>query len=76
VTAPAWRTRTAPTLQPEELLKPAEAAAAFGVIVRTVGRWNQEGRLPCIRLPGGHRRYRAADVRQLLAERTQEKGTP
>lgn len=68
-------TRTPPTLRAEPLLTPAEAAAWFRVEVRTVARWAQEGRLGCIRVGRGHRRYRAADVTALLAA-TEEATTP
>jgi len=48
-------------------MKLAEVAAAFRVHTRTIIRWTDTGRLPCYRTPGGHRRFRAADIRALLA---------
>jgi len=48
------------------LMSPAEVAAAFGVDPKTVTRWAKAGKLPCIRTPGGHRRYRREDVEALL----------
>lgn len=38
----------------------------FRVDPKTVGRWALSGLLPSVRTPGGHRRYREADVRALL----------
>lgn len=48
------------------LLTPAEVAALFRVAPKTVTRWAQSGKLASIRTLGGHRRYRASDVRALL----------
>ncbi len=50
------------------LMTPAEVAALFGVDPKTVQRWAKTGRLSSIKTPGGHRRYRAAEVYALLAE--------
>ncbi len=52
--------------EPEQLLTPAEVAAMFRVDPKTVTRWAQAGKLNAIRTLGGHRRYREAEVRQLL----------
>lgn len=49
-----------------ELLTPAEVAALFRVDPKTVTRWAKAGKLTSIRTLGGHRRYRAAEVRALL----------
>ncbi len=50
----------------EVLLTPAEVAALFRVDRATVTRWSSEGKLPCIKLPSGHRRYRETDVNAIL----------
>jgi excisionase family DNA binding protein len=50
----------------ERMLTPAEVAAAFSVDPRTVIRWAKSGRLHPVRTPGGHRRYREVQVRDLL----------
>lgn len=39
-----------------------EAAELLQVTGRTVTRWADDGRLPCSRTFGGHRRYLLADV--------------
>ncbi len=54
------------TFGPTTLLTPGEVARLFRVDPKTVTRWGKAGRLACIRTPGGHRRYRAADVVRLL----------
>jgi excisionase family DNA binding protein len=50
----------------DDLLKPGEVAALLRVSLDTVRRYGDAGDLPCITLPGGHRRYRRADVDALL----------
>jgi excisionase family DNA binding protein len=55
-------------LEQHDLLTPGEVAALFSVDPRTVTRWAAAGRLPYIRTPGGHRRYREDHVRALLAQ--------
>jgi excisionase family DNA binding protein len=52
--------------QSEELMTPAEVAAAFSVDPKTVTRWARDGKLESVRTPGGHRRYRASQVRQMV----------
>lgn len=54
------------TVTPEPLLTPAEVAKLFRVDPKTVTRWAASGRLTSIRTPGGHRRFREAEVRALL----------
>lgn len=51
-------------------LKPADVAAMFSVNPKTVARWSTAGILQSIRTPGGHRRYREADVVALLNNRS------
>ena len=58
---------TARTDEVETLLTPAEVAALFRVDPKTVTRWAKAGKLSSIRTLGGHRRYREAEVRSLLA---------
>jgi excisionase family DNA binding protein len=40
----------------------AEASEVVGVHATTLRRWADAGSLPCFRTPGGHRRFRAADL--------------
>lgn len=50
----------------DELLTPSEVAKMFRVDPKTVTRWAKAGKLSSIRTLGGHRRYRALEVQQLL----------
>ena len=49
-------------------LHPAEVADILHVSPKTVSRWAKEGKLPFLKTLGGHRRYPAADIRQLADE--------
>jgi len=50
-----------------ELLTPAEVAQMFRVSPKTVTRWARSGRISAVRTLGGHRRFRADEIRGLLA---------
>ena len=52
--------------QPEALLTPSEVAQLFRVNPKTVTRWARSGKIAAIRTLGGHRRFRASEVRQHL----------
>ena len=58
----------------ERLLTPAEVAELFKVNPLSVTRWANQGRIGSIRTPGGHTRYKEAEVLRLLHEATQEAG--
>ena len=60
------------------LLTPGEVATLFRVDPKTVTRWAASGRISSIRTPGGHRRFREAEVRELLEgnETTAETSSP
>ena len=51
-----------------ELLTPAEVAAMFRVNPKTVTRWARAGQLSVVRTLGGHRRFRASEIRRSLEE--------
>ena len=53
---------------PDALLTHAEVAALFRVNPKTVTRWARAGKITAIRTLGGHRRFRASEIRQYLAE--------
>jgi len=57
-------------IETDNLLTPSEVAQMFRVDPKTVTRWAKAGKLSTIRTLGGHRRYKEAEVRALLA------GTP
>jgi excisionase family DNA binding protein len=66
--APRDDTHDAARDAPEELLTPSEVAAMFRVNPKTVTRWHRTGKVSAIRTLGGHRRFRASEIRRLLAE--------
>jgi excisionase family DNA binding protein len=49
-------------------LRTAEVANILYVSPKTVSRWAKEGKLPSLKTLGGHRRYPAAEIRQLADE--------
>ena len=59
----------------EALLTPSEVARLFRVDPKTVTRWARSGKLTATRTLGGHRRYHAAEVRQLLLVPRQQERT-
>ena len=52
-------------------LRSAQVAAILQVSPKTVARWAKEGRLPCQRTLGGHRRYPEPAIRDLAASLTE-----
>lgn len=57
---------------PETLLTPSEVAAMFRVNPKTVTRWARAGKLTAIRTLGGHRRFKASEIRRCLEELSTE----
>jgi excisionase family DNA binding protein len=53
-------------LNDDPLLTCAEVAQMFRVDPKTVSRWAAAGRLPSIKTPGGHVRFRRSAVEPLL----------
>ena len=56
-------------MQPRDddaLLTPSEVAAMFRVNPKTVTRWARSGKISAIRTLGGHRRFRASEIRRFL----------
>ena len=60
---------------PEERRRPAsepdwltlgQAAKYLGVAQSTIRKWSDQGRVPAFYTPGGHRRYRRADLDTFL----------
>ena len=51
-----------------ELLTPGEVAELFRVNPKTVTRWARSGKISAVRTLGGHRRFRASEVREFLEQ--------
>lgn len=54
---------------PEQLLTPTEVADLLNISTKTLARWTDEERVPVVVLPMGRRRYRPADVADLMSAR-------
>jgi excisionase family DNA binding protein len=52
----------------DRLLTPGEVADIFRVDPKTVTRWAKAGKFKRIRTPGGHGRFREAEIRAKLEE--------
>jgi excisionase family DNA binding protein len=52
----------------EQLLTPGEVAEIFRVNAKTVTRWSRTGKISAIKTMGGHRRFRASEIRKFIEE--------
>ena len=55
-----------------EFLLPKEVAAMLHVSPKTVARWASQRKLPYVKTLGGHRRFPAADIRDLVRRLAEE----
>ena len=62
----AIMTETITAIDNVRLLTPGEVARLFSVDPKTVTKWADSGRLPCIRTLGGQRRYREDTILAIL----------
>lgn len=51
----------------DSYLAPGQAARILGVSPKTVVRWANDGRIPCLVTLGGHRRFRADVIAAVAA---------
>jgi excisionase family DNA binding protein len=51
-----------------EYIFPSEAAQVLHVSAKTVTRWANEGRIPCVITLGGHRRFLRSDIEAVAAQ--------
>ncbi len=51
-----------PGLAETKFLSRGQAAERLGVPPRTIHQWACDGKLPCVRTFGGHRRFAVADI--------------
>lgn len=69
-----------PDPHPDPILTPTEVAALFRVSPKTVSRWAKAGKIVALRTLGGHRRFRASEVRRAIeagdASRRATEGQP
>lgn len=63
--------RLAPNSEPLDWMTLSQAAQALGIHPSTLRRWADQGEIPCVRTPGGHRRFRGSDLRRFLDARTE-----
>jgi excisionase family DNA binding protein len=61
-----------PSPQAPSYLRAAQVANILYVSPKTVSRWAKEGKLPFLKTLGGHRRYPAAEIRELAEELREE----
>ncbi|MFA5891385.1 MAG: helix-turn-helix domain-containing protein [Actinomycetota bacterium] len=52
----------------EKYLRTSEVAGRLHVSPKTIARWAKEGRLPYLATLGGHRRFPASTIEQLVAD--------
>ena len=50
-----------------------EASRLLGVTVRTIQRWDKEGKIRCVRTVGGKRRVPESEVRRILGIREERR---
>jgi len=50
----------------EKLLTTGQACEILNVSRWTLKKWDESGKLPCIRTQGGHRRWRQSDINRLM----------
>lgn len=67
---------TSPGRQEDALLSVSTAARLLGVSASSLRAWAAEGKVPHLRTPGGHRRFRRSDLDGWLAERGAELPRP
>lgn len=56
-----------PTFQADSLLTSYQVGSILQVNPSSINKWVKDGRIPAFRTPGGHRRFRAADVVAFLS---------
>lgn len=56
-----------------EAMTPREVADLFSVDPKTVTRWAKQGKLPCFKTLGGHRRYPREEIMRLVRVSREQK---
>jgi excisionase family DNA binding protein len=60
----------------KDVLSTIEAARLTGIAPSSVKRWADQGLLPCVRTPGGHRRYDRLALEEFLRSRSRAASGP
>ena len=55
----------------DEWVSLSKAASLLGIHSTTLRRWADDGQIPFMLTPGGHRRFSLADINQFAANRRQ-----
>jgi putative resolvase len=45
-----------------------EASKLLGVCIKTIRRWDDDGKIHCYRTPGGHRRFAIIEIERIISE--------
>jgi len=54
------------TAQPQaEVMSPGRAAAALGISIETLRRWEKAGKIAAFRTPGGQRRFDRSEIERV-----------
>jgi excisionase family DNA binding protein len=64
-----------PAVLEGQMLRTSDVATLFEVSERTVSEWAKRGQIPSVRTPGGHRRYPADGIKQILEETRRDEGS-
>jgi excisionase family DNA binding protein len=72
----AGRGRGAARATGPAFLRTGEVAGLLRVSLRTVDRWAEQGKLPCLRTAGGHYRYPGEEIRALVEQLFRQPGPP
>lgn len=49
-------------------ITPQQASELTGFHVKTLAKWADEGKIPCIKSDGGHRRYDSSSLKKMIGE--------
>ena len=56
----------------EEMISISKASKILGVDIRTLQRWDNDGKLKAYRTSGGHRRYKLSEIESLISDSIKE----
>ena len=56
----------------EKMISISKASKILGVDIRTLQRWDNDGKLKAYRTLGGHRRYKLSEIESLISDSIKE----